>query len=225
MIWLVGKSSENLQWQKNLMSEEYDFINFATVVELIQKVENLSIKSLPSLIILSLGSEESLVGGKVFKLLKRFQIPTMILTKNLTESQLSYYYRNGVKEVLLHPICKTELRVKVNFYSKKYLSFPRGKVFEKLLQSHKKSKVLDSLTQRESDILDLFLLQPDYKVSRSLLLSSLWGNIQVHHKTVEVHLCNLRNKIKQFDLNIDRVDIGVWKLVSRSKLSDQEFSR
>ncbi len=69
------------------------------------------------------------------------------------------------------------------------------------------------LTLKEQKILQLFLRNKDHKVSRAELVSEIWADVKVHHKTLDVHLYNLRKKIKDLKMEIHCESQGVWRLV------------
>jgi DNA-binding response OmpR family regulator len=69
------------------------------------------------------------------------------------------------------------------------------------------------LTLKEQKILQLFLRNKDHQVSRAELVSEIWADVKVHHKTLDVHLYNLRKKIKDLKMEIRCESQGVWRLI------------
>ena len=51
------------------------------------------------------------------------------------------------------------------------------------------------LNPKEFDLLKLFLQNPGKVFSRDQLLDKVWGNINVEHRTVDVHIRRLRKNI------------------------------
>lgn len=74
------------------------------------------------------------------------------------------------------------------------------------------SSVFQDLTFKEFKILGLFMSDPGRPVSRQLLISTLWADVKVGPKTLDVHLFNLRRKIRPKGYDLIHQGTGVWKL-------------
>jgi len=64
------------------------------------------------------------------------------------------------------------------------------------------------LTAKEYRILSLFLQAPEHIVPRRSLVLTLWKDINVSEKTLDVHLSNIRRKITALGLTIVCTDAG-----------------
>ena len=67
----------------------------------------------------------------------------------------------------------------------------------------KGDRSLKDLTPKEFDILLLIANSPQQMVKRTSIMNSIWGNVAVNPRTVEVHLSRLRKKIMPLDMHIE----------------------
>lgn len=77
---------------------------------------------------------------------------------------------------------------------------------------------VDSLTYKEYKILSLFLNSPTLSVRREELIKAIWPKSIVGEKTIDVHICNLKKKLKAQNIDIVRKEIGTWGLLSFSQI-------
>ncbi len=76
------------------------------------------------------------------------------------------------------------------------------------------------LTLREHQIVFAFLQSKNWILKREDLYKIIWGKVSVHPKTLDVHLFNLRKKLRQVKYDIQLVSIGTWKLVKNAEVAD-----
>lgn len=74
------------------------------------------------------------------------------------------------------------------------------------------SSIFKDLTFKEFKILGLFINTPEHSLSRQNLISSLWTDVKVGPKTLDVHLFNLRRKIRPKGYDLIHQGTGIWKL-------------
>lgn len=67
------------------------------------------------------------------------------------------------------------------------------------------------LTTKENKILDALFEKGNQGLTRSELIEVGWNNLNVYHKTLDVHLFNLRKKIQALKLEI-QFENQAWKL-------------
>jgi DNA-binding winged helix-turn-helix (wHTH) protein len=89
--------------------------------------------------------------------------------------------------------------------------------FQKIFIANKTIlKVVDfintKLTYKESKIVTLLMNQMDQYVSRKDIIEKVWNNVNVHPKTLDVHLYNLRRKIEPLGFHILSDSTGRLKL-------------
>ncbi|RJR09713.1 DNA-binding response regulator, partial [Candidatus Parcubacteria bacterium] len=68
-----------------------------------------------------------------------------------------------------------------------------------------------SVTPKEFSLLELFLKYPDKVFSRDHLLSTIWElKSETENRTVDSHIRNLREKLRQAGFNVDKHLKTIW---------------
>lgn len=73
-------------------------------------------------------------------------------------------------------------------------------------------KLLEELTFKEFKILNVFLESTHRSATRNDLIEALWGKIQVGPKTLDVHLFNLRKKLRIYKYDLIHKGSSIWSL-------------
>ncbi len=73
---------------------------------------------------------------------------------------------------------------------------------------------IEGLTTKQTQLVGLFLKEDNRTVTRQSILENVWGKTNVHPKTVDVHLYNLRRKLHGYGLMIRSDGGGRWSLLS-----------
>jgi DNA-binding winged helix-turn-helix (wHTH) protein len=61
---------------------------------------------------------------------------------------------------------------------------------------------ISDLTFREHQLLTIFISRPERRVGREELYGAIWSKVTVNRKTLDVHLFNLRRKLRPFGYDI-----------------------
>ncbi|EQC49155.1 response regulator receiver domain protein [Bacteriovorax sp. BSW11_IV] len=126
---------------------------------------------------------------------------------------LRFCFKEGALDYLTKPFKKNELVVKVE----NVLSGAQRQRFE--IEGASKSVMLDgkevkNLTSKQKQLLHLFMDSPGRCISRNDILEKVWESTNVHPKTVDVHLYNLRRKLHDLGYMIRSDGGGKWSLLS-----------
>ena len=78
--------------------------------------------------------------------------------------------------------------------------------------SKKYTEVLKHLTLKETKLFTLFTGAPDKTLTREDINNEIWNDTIVHPKTLDVHIYNLRKKLKDHNLRIVSHVRGKWTL-------------
>ncbi|MDA8228256.1 MAG: response regulator transcription factor [Desulfitobacterium hafniense] len=145
---------------------------------------------------------------------KMGQVPIIILSARDEEVDKVIGLELGADDYVTKPFSPRELiaRIKARLREDKRISQEVQKTIcwgdlELSLFSHIvtiKEQPLN-LTAKEFELLHLFLLRPSYVFSREYLLQKIWGYSDGDTRTVDVHICNLRNKLKSLGSVIESV--------------------
>ncbi|EQC45319.1 response regulator transcription factor [Bacteriovorax sp. Seq25_V] len=141
-------------------------------------------------------------------------IPFIIVSSIDDIDALRYCFMEGAIDYLTKPFKKNELIVKIeNIFSgakKSSVSTHVGGQKSVLLDGRE----IGNLTSKQKQLLGLFLDNPDRVVTRDDILDNVWGDTNVHPKTVDVHLYNLRRKLHDMGYIIRSEGGGKWSLIS-----------
>lgn len=135
--------------------------------------------------------------------LDHFNLPTVFVlersNRNMYRKLLDKHYthlfiKNECEELLLNYI-----QYMFNHYE--------------LFKTYKSSSILkelntETLTKKEAQILKLIAESPRKELLRDHLYQKIWGAKETHTNTLDVHLCNLRRKLKTSSYQISTLNNG-----------------
>jgi len=110
-------------------------------------------------------------------------------------------FAKGASDYLVRPIDESELITKIE----KVLSenkTDKNEHYRKILDLRSRNSEYKNLTFKEAHILSILLSSPTQSISREDLLLEVWKTTTVHPKTIDVHIHNLRKKIKPHGIQI-----------------------
>jgi DNA-binding response OmpR family regulator len=139
-------------------------------------------------------------------------IPFIIVSSIDDIDALRFCFKEGALDYLTKPFKKNELLVKIE-------NVLSGGSRPRTVETGHKSVNLDgndvqNLTAKQKQLLALFLESRDRSITRNDILEKVWGSTNVHPKTVDVHLYNLRRKLHSFGYMIRSEGGGRWALLS-----------
>ena len=132
--------------------------------------------------------------------------PTIIVSSMEDIETLRNSFEWGAADYLVKPFKQNEMLVKLERILKTKTSAS---------QQSNTDAFVDELTLIENKLYQLLSHADGKVVSRDDLLKNVWKKVQVNPKTLDVHLSNLRKKIKFSPYKIESFDTG-WKLVKNS---------
>lgn len=124
-----------------------------------------------------------------------------IVTSQIEEKDfISFYLKLGALDFFIKPLRTAEVVAKVDH------AIHCLKKMETEASSLKiDGKIISSLTFKEYQLLNILAAEPLTPKSRQDVFTSLWGNTSVSPKTLDVHLFNLRRKIRPYSYDISCV--------------------
>lgn len=122
---------------------------------------------------------------------------TIIVSKQEDVDTIRFFLRVGVRDYILKPLRPNELVAKVE---RALLQINNRSIliFRNELDGHQ----VTNLTFREHQILTVLLNGPSKTVGRDALLDAVWNKTLVNRKTLDVHVFNLRRKLRPIGYDI-----------------------
>ena len=165
---------------------------------------------------------------------KRFtQVPFLILSAHTTETLRTESFNLGADDYISKPVSLPELRARIEAKLRWFGNTrPKTEMKSKdilecgnLTINHKRAEVyIDKekieLTSFEIKLITYLIDNKDKKLKRDDILMDVWAAHIVSGRTVDAHICALRQKLNAFDHKIETVRGYGYKLVN-SKVNVQ----
>jgi DNA-binding response OmpR family regulator len=125
-------------------------------------------------------------------------MPETIIVSRLDDIELiRFFLRVGARDYILKPLRPNELVAKVE---RSFLRLDGGTA--RILRNDIDGLEVNDLTFREHQILTVLLNAIDRSAQREFLYEAIWSKTAVNRKTLDVHLFNLRRKLRPFSYDI-----------------------
>jgi DNA-binding response OmpR family regulator len=205
-LWIIEDMVDLQPVYKNIFdSEEYSIRFFKSFDEFSKSYQ--AEKVLPHLIIADIMLED----GNFFKLLNESDItlntPYLVISSSDDIDTMRIAFEAGAIDYLLKPFNYNETLAKVERHLYKIEE-----------RNHETSKSLEALnldlaafTNKEIKIIESFNVKEDKTLHRNEIVKIIWKNIAIHPNTLDVHIYNLRKKLKSFGYGIKAIGNGLFK--------------
>lgn len=151
--------------------------------------------------------------GHFFQLLNESDMtlntPYLVISASDSYETLQNAFEAGAIDYILKPFNRNEIKAKVE----KHLH----QIEER---NHETSKSLEALnldlsqfTNKEIKIIESFNTQEDKTLHRNDIVKIIWKNIAIHPNTLDVHIYNLRKKLKPSNYSIKAIGNGLFKFI------------
>ncbi|MFZ4712453.1 MAG: response regulator transcription factor [Bacteriovoracaceae bacterium] len=206
-IWVIEDEVEINSIYQEVLSHSYKLQTFLTIG---QFTEALKTSPAPDLII----SDIRLPDGNFLNYLKDEgknlkNIPYLVVSAVIDVDALRYCFEEGAVDYLTKPFHVNELQVKIErFFNLRDQKIADQKKQNPLTESFINTK----LTYKESKIIALLMKEMNSYVARKDIIETVWNSVNVHPKTLDVHLYNLRRKIDPLGFQIFSDSTGRLKL-------------
>ncbi len=204
-IWIADSNESSRETYQKILGSRYKLIFFNSIDDFsyaISKINKDGIDSdiLPDLIVTEVRFSDGLllelIGHKE-DLIKFFGAPFMIISQYDDIDVLRYCLENGAVDYLVKPIQTNEILVKIE---RALLTSPVSSI--RLMDSDIDQNLINQLTMKELKILQTLWNSPEKTCSKTEIYTTVWNGVTVGSRTLDVHLHNLRSKIKKYGMNI-----------------------
>jgi DNA-binding response OmpR family regulator len=221
-IWILEDDQQMQAIYEDMLSRNYQLTLFSNLQEFRSGLQRLSP---PDLMILDLMCPD----GSLLTVFEEFapklkETPFLIVSGLDEQEAIRSSFKVGALDFISKPFSKAELQVKLDIFLNRLESQQNGIAAVKLdplsMTLHTKNERSSELTAKEYRILSLFLQAQEQIVPRRHLVMTLWKDINVSEKTLDVHLSNIRRKIASLGLTIVCTEAG-YELQPLSQHSPQ----
>jgi len=211
-VWVLEDDPLCNKIYDQVLSKEFNLVHMDTIAEFKEKITTKDIER-PLIIIVDLILKDgNFLDFITYEkaILSKFDVPYIVVSGIDDIDILRFCFKEGTWDYLTKPFSKTELLAKIEIILRDS---------RKITKSLKSSVVyngleIQNLTSKQSKLLNLFISSDDGVVNRDNIMTTVWGTTTVNPKTVDVHLYNLRRKIKDYGLVIKSEGDGKWSLLT-----------
>lgn len=224
LVWLLEDEEGCRFVYKQTLDHRYRTRYFESLKDFSEAMILTSKENYPDLIVADL----MLTDGNFLNFLtdakdsKVMDIPFIIVSSIDDIDALRFCFKEGALDYLTKPFKKNELIVKVENILSGSSRFNSVEVGHKTVKLD--GKEVENLTSKQMQLLGLFMNSSDRSITRVQILEKVWGKTNVHPKTVDVHLYNLRRKLHAYGYMIRSEGGGKWRLLS-DRISTEEASQ
>ena len=210
-IWII-EDMEDLQpiYSHIFNSEDFKLIFFTSFEDF--RRAYLTEKNHPDLIIADIMLED----GHFFKLLNELDMtlntPYMVISSSDDLETIRNAYQAGAIDYLLKPFNQNEIRAKVE----RHLLNIEERIQETSKSLEALNLDLTQFTNKEIKIIESFNMKEEKTLHRNEIVKVIWKNIAIHPNTLDVHIYNLRKKLKTFDYGIKAIGNGLFKFTDNT---------
>lgn len=210
-IWILEDMEDLWPVYDNALDEESfsikffpTFDNFATAYA--QEEE----KNYPDLILADIALDDSNFFQKLNESDLTLSTPFLVVSNSKDIDTIRMAFEAGAIDYIIKPINSDELKAK----TEKHLLYLQEKNAETSKSLEALNLDLSAFTNKEIRIIESFNIKEEKTLHRSEIVKLIWKNITIHPNTLDVHIYNLRKKLKPFGYGIKSIGNGLFKFVT-----------
>lgn len=206
-IWIIDNEGEASHQYREVLDLHYHTNYFKGINDYQNKLlENSS--HTPDLTLIDMLEPDSKVFSCLTQNNKRTDTPFIVVSHLHDLDVLRFCFQEGACDYILKPLRNGEILAKIE----KAIESTNGKRSNETRLNYDiqvDDIIVDGLTAIQHKIMTYFLSDSKWKASRDGLLAAVWTDSNVHPKTLDVHLYNLRRKLHGHGLMIRSQGNGV----------------
>lgn len=148
-----------------------------------------------------------ITGETLLTSLRQFtQTPVMILSSKTSVTDRVWTLQQGADDYLTKPFEKSELLARVeallrrsSTYTNKKLLIYKNLELNLTSRQFKVKQIPVDLTSKEFELIGLLMKDPSKVLTKNELFQAIWQEVYVEDNSLNVHISNLRKKMKQLD--------------------------
>ena len=212
IIWILEDDESCRDILELTLGKSFNLIFFPSLILFYEHLDN-PVRKTPVMMLADLNLEDGnfvdFLESKRRDEISR-DIPLTIISADDDADTLRQCFKLGVHDYLTKPFKRNELLVKVETQlAKSNVYVGKIKTFIEV-----DGNKIEGLTTKERKLFNLFIATDPRIIDREQILKEVWGGRQVHPKSVDVHIYNLRRKINDQGYVIKSLGNGKWSLLS-----------
>jgi DNA-binding response OmpR family regulator len=207
-LWIIEDMVDLQPVYKSIFTEDQYILRFFTTFDEFIKSFN-SEKKHPDLIIADILLED----GHFFKLLNEadaaLNTPYLVISACDDIDTFRQAFEAGAIDYILKPFNHNEILAKVE----KHLTTIEERYNETSKSLEALNIDLNKFTNKECKIIESFNIREDKTLHRNEIVKIIWKNIAIHPNTLDVHIYNLRKKLRDYHYGIKSMGNGLFKFI------------
>ena len=196
-IFIFDSNLESIQSYQQCLGPEFEYYSFENLESLLKIAES----EYSDFVVLA---DCFLAGHSIIDTIKKIpsdhfenlQDRLMIISDVADYNHIFQCLQMGCSDYILKPGSTSLIRAKI-FHAFQKIELRRA---EQLLQVIRRN--VPNLTGKEDEVLEVLVRCQKTGASRDEIMNTCWKNLTVYNKTLDVHLFNLRRKLKKINMEI-----------------------
>jgi DNA-binding response OmpR family regulator len=216
VLWIIEDMVDLQPVYKNIFEgDNYKIRFFTTFDEFSRAYQE---KADADLIIADIMLED----GHFFQLLNETDMtlntPYLVISSSDDLEGMRMAFEAGAIDYILKPFNYNEIFAKVE----KHLMRIEEKNYETTKSLEALNLDLSVFTNKEVKIIESFNIKEDKTLHRNEIVKIIWKNIAIHPNTLDVHIYNLRKKLKTFGYGIKAIGNGLFRFTGTEAVATTE---
>ena len=200
LIWILDSDSDSVELYQHTLGLQYQVRSFSEMNPLVEALTKAAVDE-PRLLIIDPENTKVTTAdfiGRTTASGGALKLPDYMIATRVDDLELMrFYLKTGARDYIFKPIRQNELVAKVE---RALHQISNREIL--ILRNDLDGIQVPDLTFREHQILTIFLSRPDRAVKRDDLYAALWSKVTVNRKTLDVHLFNLRRKLRPLGYDV-----------------------
>lgn len=207
-LWIIEDMVDLQPIYQHIFSEEDYNLEFFKSFDEFRRAYQAE-KNHPNIIIADIMLED----GHFFKLLNESDMtlntPYLVISSSDDLDTIKNAFEAGAIDYLLKPFNQNEIKAKVE----RHLTNIEERIQETSKSLEALNLDLSQFTNKEIKIIESFNVKEEKTLHRNEIVKLIWKNIAIHPNTLDVHIYNLRKKLKTFGYGIKAIGNGLFKFI------------
>lgn len=208
-IWILEDMEDLWPVYDQALSQEIFQLKFFPTFDQFAKVYSQDEKKHPDLIMADIKLDQDNFFHNLNESDITLSTPFMVVSSSRDLETIRMAFEAGAIDYLIKPINQDELIAK----TEKHLLYLQEKNNETSKSLEALNLDLSDFTNKEIRIIESFNIKEEKTLHRSEIVKLIWKNITIHPNTLDVHIYNLRKKLKTYGYGIKSIGNGLFKFV------------